>query len=253
MTVITLSRQMGCHGEEIASSVAQALGLRFIDAAAINQAAQRAGVPQVALDELEHEGQRGLVNQMLKALRTMPGLPRTSPPAGAPAAEAGPVEPDSSGLPMPFSNLFSPTARPISASIDSYVRVVGMVVRGLARQGNVLILGRGGQVLLRNHPNAMHIQVVAPQPFRVDVVMSRLGLSKREALSRVRASDRARSDQLRRYHDADWLDPTLYDLVVNTGRVSVATAVDLIIAAQRARQQAREESPADELENAGTG
>jgi cytidylate kinase len=253
MTVITLSRQMGSYGEEIASSVAQALGLRLIDAATINQAAQRAGVPKVALDELEHEGERGLVNQMLKALRTMPGLPSVSPSGGAPAAEAGPVEPESSGLPMPFAGLFSPAARPISASIDSYVRVVGMVVRGLARQGNVLFLGRGGQVLLRNHPTAMHIQVVAPQPLRVEVVMSRLGLSKREALSRVRASDRARSDHLRRYHDADWLDPTLYDLVVNTGRVSVATAVDLIIAVQRARQPAREESQTDRLKDAGTG
>ena len=64
--------------------------------------------------------------------------------------------------------------------------------------------------------------------------MDRQGLDKRAAQNRVRASDRARFDYVRRYHDADWLDPTLYHLVINTGRVPVQTAVDLIIAAQQA-------------------
>jgi hypothetical protein len=53
----------------------------------------------------------------------------------------------------------------------------------------------------------------------------------------VRASDRGRADYLRRYHGVDWLDPTLYHLVINTGWVSVATAVDLIVAAQQALAQ----------------
>jgi cytidylate kinase len=62
-------------------------------------------------------------------------------------------------------------------------------------------------------------------------------LDRRAAQSRVRASDRARFDYLRRYHDADWLDPTLYHLVLNTGRMSIAAAADLIIAAQQAAFQ----------------
>jgi cytidylate kinase len=234
MTVITISRQLGSHGEEIAARVAQALDLRLVDAETINEAALKAGVPSVALAELEHEGERGLVNQMLKALRTMPSL-RSGAASTTPLEDTGGLSyPGMSGLTIPFSGLFSPTVPPISASLEGYVRMVGLVIRGLAREGNVLVLGRGGQVLLKRHPSALHFQIVAPSTYRVQIVMDRMELDKRTAQSRVRASDRARFDYVRRYHDADWLDPTLYHLTINTSRVSVDTAVDLIIAVRRA-------------------
>ncbi len=246
MTVITLSRHWGSHGEAIAATLAQKLDLRLVDAETIKEAAQRAGVPQMALAELAHEGERGLANQVLKALRTMPSLqtsaPRSpGPEAGAPSAEA-PASSSAqegvglsgwSGMTIPFAGLFSPTVPPISASLEEYVRMVGLVIRGLAREGNVIIVGRGGQVLLRKHPHAFHVQIVAPFDYRVRVVMQREALSKRAAQSRVRASDRARFDYVRRYHDADWLDPTLYHLVLNSAWVPTAKAVDLIVAGQQ--------------------
>jgi cytidylate kinase len=260
MAVITLSRQLGSHGEEIAVAVAQALALRLIDATLINQAAQRAGVPEMALAELAREEGRGLANNVLKALQAMPSLSSPyapypedatgSSPAVPPANDLGEAaaaaSPGLSGLTIPFAGLFSPLAPPISASLEEYVRMVGLVIRGLAREGNVLILGRGGQVLLRKHPEALHVQIVAPFEERVQVVIDRQGLSQRAAQNRVRTSDRSRFDYLRRYHDADWLDPTLYHLVINTGGVSVATAVDLIVTAHQAQVHPREETSSDE-------
>jgi cytidylate kinase len=234
MTVLTLSRQLGSSGEEIATQVAQALELRLIDAATINEAALRAGVPRVALAEMEHEGERGLATQVLKALRTMPTLGSSAPASGLPAAAEDTAYHGRSTITFPFIGLFSPTVPPISASLEGYVRMVGLVIRGLAHEGNVLILGRGGQVLLKDHPGALHVQTVASRGERVQVITARYALDARDAQNRLRASDRARFDYLRRYHDANWLDPTLYHLVINTGRVPVSTAVELIIAAQRA-------------------
>jgi cytidylate kinase len=225
MTVITLSRQFGSQGEEIAAQVAHTLDLRLIDAETINRAAQKAGVPQMALAEMEHGRERSVTNQVLNALRTMPSLSQ--------ASEAGATSTDAPGFRIPFAGLFSTTIPPISASLDGYVRMVDLVIQGLAREGNVLILGRGGQMLLRNYPAALHIQIVAPQPYRIELVMKRHEMDRRAAQNRVRASDRARFDYVRRYHDADWLDPTLYHLTINTARVPPATAVDLIIAAQQ--------------------
>ena len=124
--------------------------------------------------------------------------------------------------------------------------MVGLVIRGLAHEGNVLILGRGGQMLLRNHPGAFHVQTVAPFANRVEVVMSRYGLGERVAQQRVRASDRARFDYLRRYHDVDWLDPTLYHLVLNTAGLPAASAIELIVAAQQAVDQAERNADVDE-------
>jgi cytidylate kinase len=230
MTVITLSRQLGSHGEEIAIQVAQALNLRLIDAEAINRAAQKAGVPQIALAEMEHGRERSLTNRVLNALQAMPSL--------SPLSETGSAYPDLSSMTIPFAGLFSTTVPPLSIWLDGYVRMVGLVVRGLAQEGNVLLVGRGSQVLLRDHPQVLHVQVVAPPAHRLEVVIKRHDLSKRDAQSRIRASDRARFDYVRRYHDADWLDPTLYHLVINTAWLSVPMAVKLIIDTQRALAQA---------------
>jgi cytidylate kinase len=264
MTVITISRQLGSHGEEIATQVAEALDLRLVDAETIHRAAHRAGVPQMALAELQHEGERGLANQVLKALRTMPTLqpPYSSslqPPGARESASVGGAAPSPPStaqteagytarpsLSLPFTGLFSPTVPPISASLEEYVRMVGLVIRGLAREGNVLIIGRGGQALLRSYPRALHVQVVAPLKTRIRVVMAREGLNERTAQNRVRASDRARFDYVRRYHDVDWLDSSLYHLVINTGWVPVATAVDLIIAANRALSDPQDAANSEE-------
>ena len=119
MPVITLSRQLGSQGEEIAAKVAQELDLRLIDATAIHQAAQRAGVPEVALAELEHEGERGLADRMLNALRAMPSLQSAPAFSAPPAGESSTSYSEPSGLSIPFTGLFSPTAPPISASLES--------------------------------------------------------------------------------------------------------------------------------------
>jgi hypothetical protein len=163
---------------------------------------------------------------VVKALQIMPSL--------SPGGDVGATYAESPGLALPFAGLFSPTAPPLSAPLEGYVRMVGLVIRGLAKEGNVLIVGRGGQVLLRKHPGAFHVQIVAPFAQRVRTVMVSEKLDKRAAESRVRANDRARADYLRRYHGVDWLDPTLYHLVINTGHVPVAAAVDLIVKAYQA-------------------
>ena len=229
MTIITLSRQLGSRGEEIATEVAQTLGLRLVDAETINRAAQRSGVPQVALAEMEREGERGLATRVLKALRAMPSL--------SPISEMGITQAERSGWTIPFAGLFSPTMPPLSASLDGYVRMVDLVIRGLAQEGQVLIVGRGGQVLLEKHPGATHVQIVAPVDSRIGVIMERLDLNRRDAQSRVRASDRARFDYVRRYHNVDWMDPTLYHLTINSSRLSLTTAVELIIATAKATVQ----------------
>ena len=234
MSVITLSRQMASCGEEIAAKVAAVLDLRLVDARMINRAAQKAGVPRMALAELEDEGARGLADKMLKALRSMPSLSSPLASTASPRESAHYDYFEQPSLTIPFAGLFSPTIPPISASYESYVRMVGLVIRGLAREGDVLILGRGGQALLRRHPCALHVQVVAPLETRCKLVMEREGLERRAAQHRVRASDRARFDYVRRYHGVDWLDSTLYHLVINTAWVDVDTAVNLIVTAQQA-------------------
>ncbi|MGD8397260.1 MAG: cytidylate kinase-like family protein [Anaerolineae bacterium] len=238
MSVITLSRQLGSHGEEVATTVARALSLRLIDADAINRAAEKAGVPQVALVEMEPDRERTLTNRVINALHAMPPI--------SPISDSGAFRSDFPGVTLPFTGLFSTTVPPISAWFDSYVRMVELVIRGLAREGDVMIVGRGAQVVLRKHPDVLHVQIVAPASHRVSVLMARHGLNKREAQNRIRASDRARSDYVRRYHDANWLDPTLYNLTLNTSRVEIPLAADVVIRMVRAMAGNRPSARQDE-------
>ncbi len=223
MAIVTLSRQLGAGGSEIAAGVAKALGLRIIDREAIDCAAMEAGVPEIALHELGYEGRRGLIQRILDALKTSPAIPSIVE-----------MERRESVLPITMTprGIFTPAMPLLSAAMEDYVRIVGMVILNIAKEGNVLIIGRGSQVLLKDNPEALHVEVIAPLPRRVEKLMRTEGITQREAMQRILASDQARAEYLRRYYGVNWLDPQLYDLVINTGRISIQTAVQLVVMAQ---------------------
>nr|MBC7244729.1 cytidylate kinase-like family protein [Chloroflexota bacterium] len=223
MAIVTLSRQLGAGGSEIAAGVAKALGLRIIDREAIDCAALEAGVPEIALHELGYEGRRGLMQRILDALKASPAIP-----------SIGEMERRESVLSLTMSprGIFTPAMPLLSAAMEDYVRIVGMVILNMAQEGNVLIIGRASQVLLKDNPEALHIKVIAPLPRRVEKLMRIEGITQREATQRILASDQARAEYLRRYYGVNWLDPQLYDLVINTGRISIQTAIQLVVMAQ---------------------
>jgi cytidylate kinase len=135
-------------------------------------------------------------------------------------------------LGMPPQGIFTPAMPLLSAAMEEYVRMVGLVIQNMAKEGNVLIAGRGSQMLLRDNPEALHVQVVAPLSWRVQKLMCLEGLNQREATQRILASDGARAEYLRRYYGVNWLDPQLYDLVINTGQITIQTAVQLVVMIQ---------------------
>jgi len=219
MSVITVSRQLASHGCEIAANVANMLGFRLIDREIICRAAEDAGVPKIALEEIAYEGRRNLAERILRAVNAMPAVPSTAEAWKREAAR--PVS-------QPYGGIFSPAVPSFSVTLKDYVDMVGMVIRDLAREGNVVIAGRGSQVLLRDAPRALHVQVVAPFDHRVVILAQREGIEEREAAKRLKASDMARRDYLRQYHQVNWLDPTLYDLVINTHRIPAHEAAPMI-------------------------
>jgi cytidylate kinase len=223
MAIVTLSRQMGAGGSEIAAGVAKALGLRIINREAIDRAAMEAGVPEIALHELGYEGRRGLMQRILDALKTSPAIPSAMETQRREALAP---------LTRPPRGIFTPTMPLLSAAMEDYVRMVNMVLLNIAKEGNVLIVGRGSQVVLREDQEALHFQIVAPLAQRKEKLMRLEGLTQAEATKRLLGSDQARAEYLRRYHGVNWLDPQLYDIVINTGHISINTAVQLVVLAQ---------------------
>jgi len=198
--------------------------LRVVDQNIINQAAIEAGVPRAALEELSYEGRRGLVDRMLSVVYGMPAIPTTLEPSARDA---------SVGVAL-TGGLLSSLQPPMSLSMVEYVRMVDMAIRELAGDDHVILVGQGGQVVLKNQPGVLHVQVMASFSCRVETLMSRRQLDRRQAAAELRANDHARAHYLRRYHGADWQDPRLYHLSLHTDSLPVPVAVAAVVGACRA-------------------
>jgi cytidylate kinase len=107
------------------------------------------------------------------------------------------------------------------------LEVLGQLMRELADQGNVLLVGRGGNRLFHDHPRALHVRLVATLPVRVRRVMEYHWLREEAARKRIERSDSQRRHFHESYFGADWSSPLEYHLTVNSGRLGPA-AVELV-------------------------
>lgn len=114
-----------------------------------------------------------------------------------------------------------------------YSIYVREAVYDLAREGQVILVGRGGQVLFRDVPHVLKVRIVAPLPARARRVAERQKLDPEAALRIVERDDRDRAARMRYLFDVDWRDPRLYDLVLNTGYLSAESAVEVIVTLAR--------------------
>ena len=100
----------------------------------------------------------------------------------------------------------------------------------LAVKGNVLIRGWGATLLLRSVPHIPCIRVCAPLEVRVKRLMERLETDDEElARHEIEVDDAARAARMGEHFNVTWGDPTLYDLTLNTERVSIAACVDEVV------------------------
>jgi cytidylate kinase len=98
----------------------------------------------------------------------------------------------------------------------------------LADKESYVLVGRGGQFLFRNRPDAFHVLVCAPFNQRVQWVHEIYNLEKSPASLLVREHDRRKKRYLRQVFDRAWLDPEVYDLVVNTKTLTPQGAAALV-------------------------
>jgi cytidylate kinase len=102
------------------------------------------------------------------------------------------------------------------------------VIKKLVGWDNVVIVGRGGQILLRNVPHTLHLRVIAPLEFRIENIMKKKGFSREDALKYISEKDRAAQEYLYRFYNVDWNDPELYHMVINMGMWNLDKIVKVI-------------------------
>jgi cytidylate kinase len=118
----------------------------------------------------------------------------------------------------------------------AYLDMMQTIIYQYARADDVVILARGATVLLSDVPSALHVNVFAPYERRVEVVMAREGITRPIAEQVVRESDQDRAGYMRYLFDQDWMDPLLYDVMINTQVTTREHTCDLIVQAAHAKE-----------------
>lgn len=197
MRAVTVSREYGSGGGEIAARLARRLQWQLIDHDVVVRVAQQLHVPEAEV-EPHDERVESLAVRILESLRLLqPMLPPViEPPQGI-------------------------TSRAVYEARCQ-------VIDGAVAAGQVVIVGRGAQARLGQRPDAFHVRIVAPLETRAAYVMRREGLARTAALSRIEQKDAERRRYLQLYYQRQPGDPQLYDLILNTGALDLDGCVDLI-------------------------
>jgi cytidylate kinase len=98
---------------------------------------------------------------------------------------------------------------------ESIMKMTERVVQNVAKTGNSVIVGRGSQHFLRNRPDTLRVFLYAPREAKVRRVIAR-GKSENEAQELVDSVDRERSDFIQKYFRVEWPDRAIYHTMVNT-------------------------------------
>lgn len=120
------------------------------------------------------------------------------------------------------------------------VRRVSETMLNLARNGNVILVGRGGNVITSRLPNVFHARFVGSRAARLKNIRRQNNFSTAAAEEFLIKMDRARRRYLRQNFGSQIDDPLSYDLTINTGRVSFEEAAMLIGEAVLGRMSYRE-------------
>ena len=110
---------------------------------------------------------------------------------------------------------------------DDYSKLLFKILGTIGKHGNAVILGRGANCVLKKQ-KALRVRIVAPVTVRRDHIQKSLNLSKDDTQKHIVGTDANRSAFVRRYFNSDATDPANYDLLLNTGTLSVEKAVQVI-------------------------
>jgi hypothetical protein len=207
--VVSIARQVGAAGEEVAQAVAQGLGFRYVDYQVIQAAAREANVSPETVSESEHTP--SLMTRILEALARNPTMPA--------AAWADPV-------PLTTSPLFTST---------DYRRFIEDVIRDIADHGDCVIVGHGGQVILRDRLDCLRVLITGSPAQRARRIMAAMEVDEKTALKTVERTDSERLDYFNRFYETGWLDPWTYDLCVSTDHINPQQAAGIVISAAQSR------------------
>ena len=229
MPVITITGLIGSGAPELGAEISRKLGINYVDRLILAEAARKMGITVAAVAERTERAQR-FSDRVAGFVRTV--LERS-------ALAGGGADPYFGGgldallvreyrdFPPENSNGGNETGLTDSRLLE----VTSTVIREIAQSGNVVIAGRGANIILRDQPGVLHVGLVSSLEARIKRIMEREELTREEADHFVAENDRARQAYFRRFFRVDAQDPRHYHMVLNTDWLKIPCATDVAIAA----------------------
>lgn len=204
--IITVSRMFGSGGSDVAARVARQLGWTLLDNDVVDSVAERLGMSPAEVSDIE-ERVPSFAERIAASMRL------STPEYVVPVADA-------------------------SLTDTAEMRVVDMTKRVMeesVQRGNVVVVGRGAQVMLAERPDALHVFCYAAPEALVQYAIAHRGLSPDVAPQEVEKRNRQREQYVKRNWGRDWRRFENYHVCLDTGRLGIDGAADLVVAAARAR------------------
>jgi cytidylate kinase len=209
MSIITLSRQFGSGGSEVAHRVCELLGYQYLDKLLMTQVAAEAGLSGQELAEYSEEHSK--ISTFLSRL-FMPG-PHDFVRVSVRARGSSGTE--------------TLTVKHLDEARSA--NLVRQAIMAAYEHGDVVIVGRGGQATLQKMEGVLHVRIEAPMQNRILRIQKQEGLTSEEARRLITQEDEASAQYLKRLFGIRWDDSTLYHLVINTGKWDLEKAAQLIV------------------------
>jgi cytidylate kinase len=194
--LITVTREFGAGGSDLAAAVAKRLDWPVLDHDIVHRVAERLRLDDGTVEQFD-EHPPSLLARIATVLV----------------------------VPQPDCYSFAPSDLP---SHDAIAAATRTVIEEMAASPPLVIVGHGAQFILGKRRDAMHVRVVAPVGTRLARVTRRMNVDGSTAFAMLRQADQDRRAYLQRYFHHDWRDEHAYDMQINTGRVSIHQAAALI-------------------------
>jgi cytidylate kinase len=232
MPIVTMSGTIGSGAREVGQLAAEILGIDYVDRQIMADAARRLGVSAEALAERDERctGFRDRLANMLRAF-----LERSA------AAGVGDPLIGGEGLAVLLARSYGEMGAEVGSSAQElddtlYIETVSAIISELGQRGDIVIVGRGSQVILKELPTALHVLIQTPLELCARRIVQRDQLTLEEASKRVHELTSGREAFHRKFFKVDVNAPGLYDLVIDTSRLPYAAAAEIVALAARAKE-----------------
>jgi cytidylate kinase len=240
MAIITISGKLASGAIEVGQLVAQKLGFDYVDKQTLMEAARALGVADRAMLDRDDTAPPPPLRERLIAF--FEDFLERSAVAGAADPLMGTAN---------MEALMATTYREAAALPEAghefsdarYKEVITSVMKEVADRGNVVIIGRGSQAILKDYADSLHVCITAPRAVRTHRLAVSDGLPEEKAKEHVEDSDKGRADFHHKYFKVDPDNSDLYDLIVNTAGLSEEKVAELIATTLRLKLS-RAASPA---------